>query len=162
MFKTVNIDFVSTSPNTKAQDNESKKRASQIAVDCPAFFSCIFKIGGHLFGADIPKDKILLRYRISGSKAKILSPLSKKQVLYLVAFNKLSDLGTAEKLQKYYSGKYSISNDGQAIEYLVAQVRHLKFDHNGKMSPSGECGGREFKFFDFDKTTGTPSATIKR
>ena len=74
-------------------------------------------------------------------------------------------IGTSEDLQKYYDNpRYKgISNDGQAVEYLLAQKYHCTFDHFGSMTTNGgEFRNTEVKFFSFDKTTGTPSATIER
>lgn len=161
MIKIINISFVSTSPNTKMQDSKSKAAAEKLAAEIPEIFTCIFKINDLLYWAKVPKSRILERYRVSGSRAKILTPLSKKQVITLINNGTLEKIGVYTDLKKYYNGNYSVSNDGQAVEYLVAQKSHTKFTHTGKMSTAGEFRNTEVKFFDFDKTTGTPSATCK-
>lgn len=121
----------------------------------------VIEIGGGLYACYMPKERVFAQIALNGKRAKILCPLGKAQVLQYISSGDLEKIGVSSDLEKYHNNKrYKVSNDGHAIEYFLAQKTHTKFDHNGKMLGStGEFRNTEVKFFSFDKTTGTPSAT---
>lgn len=94
---------------------------------------------------------------ISGKKCKFLAPLGKNQVIDLIENGTLEKIGSSDDLEKF--GK---SNNGKNIEYFLARKTRKSFDHSGKMTDgNGEFRNTEVKFFSFDKTSGTPSATCE-
>ena len=105
----------------------------------------------------MPFNRLTENLAISGKKCKFLSPLGKNQVLELIENGTLENIGNSADLEKF--GK---SNNGKNIEFFLARKTRKGFDHNGKMTNgNGEFRKTEVKFFSFDKTSGTPSATCE-
>ena len=130
------------------------------------YATVVIELDGELWACKMDMARLLQGLSISGKRAKVNCPFGKKQVQQMIEdADALELIGTSEDLQKYYDNpRYKgVTNDGQAVEYLLAQKYRCKFDHYGSMSTNGgEFRGTEVKFFSFDKTTGTPSATIER
>ena len=163
--KTLTIEFKSTSPRgVKAQSPKEKELAQKI-LQSTSFdkVTVVIEYNKDLYACKMPLDLVLKRLANNGNRNKILCPLSKIQVIDLIASGDLEKIGLSSDLEKYHnSNRYKITNDGQAIEYYLKQKYHCKFDHNAKMTNgNGEFKNTEVKFFSFDKTTGTPSATCE-
>lgn len=129
------------------------------------YATVVIEYSGELWACKMSMTRLLQGLSISGKRVKINCPFGKKQVEQMIDnADELELIGESEELEKYYNNpRYKgVSNDGQAVEYLLAQKYHCKFDHYGSMSTNGgEFRGTEVKFFSFDKTTGTPSATVE-
>ena len=161
--KTLNIAKISTSPRGLKKQTEQEKATAQKILEKINFeyATVVFEINNQLYIAKMPMYRLTENLAISGKKCKFLSPLGKSQVLECISNGMLENVGASQDLEKYHNNKrYKVSNDGQAIEYYLAQKFHVKFDHYGKME-NGEFRNTELKFFSFDKTTGTPSATCE-
>lgn len=159
MIKTVNIAKTTTSPRGLKVQTATEKAYAKKILDKINFeyATIIFEIGGEIFWCKMPFNRLTDNLAISGKKCKFLSPLGKSQVISLIADGTLEKIGNSSDLEKF--GK---SNDGKNIEFFLASKTHKKFDHNGKMTDgNGEFRGTEVKFFSFDKTSGTPSATCE-
>lgn len=168
--KTINVCFESTS-NRKAKElSRYEVKLSDIlktSVNCK-YAMPIFVIDGGLYACKMPIDLLFNRIAFGKANNKFLSPLGKNQVKTHIASGELEKIGETADLDYYIenpryktkSGKLAISNYGQAVEYYLAKKYHAKFDHYGKMT-EGEFRGCEVKLFNFDKTTGTPSATCE-
>lgn len=159
MIKTVNIEKATNSPRgLKAQTEQEKIYAHKI-LEKIGFKNAtvVFEINGNLYWCKMPMNRLTENLAISGKKCKFLSPLGKSQVLELVANGTLENIGKSSDLEKF--GK---SNNGKNIEFFLARKTRQKFDHTGKMTNgNGEFRNTEVKFFSFDKTSGTPSATCE-
>lgn len=159
MIKTVNIAKTTLSPRGLKEQTATEKAYAKKILDKInfEFATVIFEINGELFWCKMPFNRLTDNLAISGKRAKFLSPLGKNQVLDLIESGTLEKIGNSSDLEKF--GK---SNNGKNIEYFIARKTHQKFDHNGKMTDSnGEFRNTEVKFFSFDKTSGTPSATCE-
>lgn len=163
--KTLNIEFKSTSPRgTKAQSPQEKALAKKILQEANfEKVTVVIEYNKNLYACKMPLELVLKRLANNGNRNKILCPLSKIQVIENIENGNLEKIGSSNDLQKYHdSNRYKITNDGQAIEYYLKQKYHCKFDHNAKMTAGqGEFKNTEVKFFSYDKTTGTPSATCE-
>lgn len=163
--KTLKIDFVSTSPRgTKAQSPQELKLAAAILKKANfENVTVIIEYNKNLYACKMPLELVLKRLASNGNRNKILCPLSKTQVIENIANGNLEKIGYSSDLEKYHNNaRYKITNDGQAIEYYLKQKYHCKFDHQAKMTAGqGEFKNTEVKFFSYDKTSGTPSATCE-
>ena len=163
--KTLNIEFKSTSPRgTKAQSPQEKALAKKILQQANfEKVTVVIEYNKNLYACKMPLELVLKRLANNGNRNKILCPLSKIQVIENIENGNLEKIGSSSDLEKYHnSNRYKITNDGQAIEYYLKQKYHCKFDHNAKMTTGqGEFKNTEVKFFSYDKTTGTPSATCE-
>lgn len=139
----------------------------QAHVNAKNLLAC-FIYDGNVYACKMDIDRLYSRLAFGKNNNKFLSPLGRNQVIELIDDGTLKPIGTTENLDYYIkndryksaSGKYKVTNYGQAIEYYIAQKAHAKFDHYGKITEgNGEFNGCEVKLFNFDKTTGTPSAT---
>lgn len=159
MIKTVNIAKTTLSPRglkeqTATEKAYAEKILNKINFECA---TVIFEFKGGLYWCKMPFNRLTENLAISGKKAKFLSPLGKNQVADLIENGTLEKIGNSKDLEKF--GK---SNNGKNIEYFLSAKTHQKFDHNGKMTDgNGEFRNTEVKFFSFDKTSGTPSATCE-
>lgn len=159
MIKTVNISKITTSPRGLKAQTEQEKVYAQKILDKINFDFCtvIFEYNGGLFWCKMPMHRLTDNLAISGKKCKFLAPLGKNQVIDLIEDGTLEKIGSSDDLEKF--GK---SNNGKNIEYFLARKTRKGFDHSGKMTDgNGEFRGTEVKFFSFDKTSGTPSATCE-
>ena len=159
MIKTVNISKTTTSPRgLKVQTATERETAEKILAKINfEFATVVFEISGSLYWCKMPMHRLTENLAISGKKCKFLAPLGKSQVLDLIESGTLEKIGTSQDLEQF--GK---SNNGKNIEYFLARKTRKGFDHNGKMTDGqGEFRGTEVKFFSFDKTSGTPSATCE-
>lgn len=163
--KTLKIEFQSTSPRgTKAQSPQEKALAKKIMQQANfEKVTVVIEYNNNLYACKMPLELVLKRLANNGNRNKILCPLSKIQVIENIENGNLEKIGSSSDLQKYHNNpRYKITNDGQAIEYYLKQKYHAKFDHNAKMTAGqGEFKNTEVKFFSYDKTTGTPSATCE-
>ena len=163
--KTLKIDFVSTSPRApKAQTMQEKKLANAIVKKANfENVTVVIEYKNTLYACKMPLELVLKRLASNGNRNKILCPLSKTQVIENIANGNLEKIGYSSDLEKYHNNsRYKITNDGQAIEYYLKQKYHCKFDHQAKMTAGqGEFKNTEVKFFSYDKTSGTPSATCE-
>lgn len=159
MIKTVNISKTTLSPRGLKEQTATEKLYAKKILDKISFkfATVVFEFKGGLYWCKMPFNRLTDNLAISGKKAKFLSPLGKNQVADLIASGTLEKIGNSADLEKY--GK---SNNGKNIEYFLSAKTHQKFDHTGKMIDSnGEFRKTEVKFFSFDKTSGTPSATCE-
>lgn len=159
MIKTVNIEKATNSPRgLKAQTEQEKAYAKKILDKINfEYATVIFEINQKLYWCKMPFNRLTDNLAISGKKCKFLSPLGKSQVLELIENGTLENIGNSADLEKF--GK---SNNGKNIEFFLARKTRKAFDHNGKMTNgNGEFRNTEVKFFSFDKTSGTPSATCE-
>lgn len=128
----------------------------------------IFVMNGSLYACRMDIGFLFDRIAFGKANNKFLSPFGRNQVKSYVESGDLEKIGEISDLDYYIgnpryktkSGKLAISNYGQAVEYYLAKKYHAKFNHYGKMT-EGEFKGCEVKLFNFDKTTGTPSATCE-
>ena len=163
--KTLKIEKVSAS-NRKAKEQTTQEKATAQKLLSKCNFdnaTVVIEYNKKLYACKMPLDLLLKQLSIAPSRVKINCPFGKNQVVDLIATNDLECIGESENLKKYYNNpRYKVKNDGQAVEYYIAQKYHTKFDHYAKMSKgAGEFRNTEVKFFSFDKTTGTPSATCE-
>lgn len=159
MIKTVNINKTTTSPRGLKAQTEVEKAAAEKILAKIQFKNAtvIFEINSGLFWCKMPMHRLTDNLAVSGKKCKFLAPLGKNQVLDLIADGTLEKIGESADLEAF--GK---SNNGKNIEYFLAKKTRKSFDHTGKMTDgNGEFRGTEVKFFSFDKTSGTPSATCE-
>lgn len=161
--KTLTIEKVSTSPRaTKAQTDFEKSLATKVLQK--ANFEnvmVVIEYKQELFACKMPLQLVLKQLCNNGERNKVLCPLSKSQVQENIANGNLQKIGYSSDLLKYHDNKrYKVKNNGQAIEYFLKQKYHCKFNHYGNMN-EGEFKNCEVKFFSFDKTSGTPSATFE-
>ena len=163
--KTLNIAKTTNSPRGLKAQSALEKATAQKILDKINFENAtiIIEIHNKLFGCRMPMSRLCENLAVSGQRVKFLCPLGKNQVNDLIISGDLEMLGFSEELEKYHENKrYKISNDGQAIEYFLKQKYHAKFHHTAKMTKgNGEFRNTEVKFFSFDKTSGTPSATCE-
>lgn len=163
--KTLKIEFVSNSPR-KARKQTAQELKLVKAITSKAQFdnvTIVIEYDKNLYACKMPLELVLKRLVNNGNRNKILCPLSKTQVIENINNGNLQKIGCSSDLQKYHdSNRYKITNDGQAIEYYLKQKYHAKFNHSAKMTAGqGEFKNTEVKFFSYDKTTGTPSATCE-
>lgn len=163
--KTLVIEKTTNSPRGVKAQNEQEKKLANAILDKATFknVTVVIEYNKGLYACKMPLDLVLKQLCNNGNRNKILCPLGKNQVIELINSGDLEKIGSASDLEKYHnSARYKISNDGQAIEYYLKQKYHTKFDHNAKMTAGdGEFRNTEVKFFSFDKTSGTPSATCE-
>ena len=163
--KTLTIEKTTNSPRgLKAQTTKEKELAQAILKKANfENVTIVIEYNQNLYACKMPLKLVLKQLCNNGNRNKILCPLGKIQVIELIASGDLKKIGLSSDLEKYHnSNRYKITNDGQAIEYYLKQKYHCKFDHNAKMTNgNGEFKNTEVKFFSFDKTTGTPSATCE-
>ena len=163
--KTINVNKQTNSPRGLKQQTELEKLTAKKLLEKVNFKNAtiIIEYDGQLYACKMPMNRLTDQLAISGKKAKFLCPLGKTQVIDFIASGDLKRIGSSEDLEKYtQSNRYKVTNNGQAIEYFLSQKYHAKFDHYGKMTGgNGEFRNTEVKFFSFDKTTGTPSATCE-
>lgn len=163
--KTLNIEFKSTSPRgVKAQSPQELKLAAAILKKANfENVTVIIEYNKNLYACKMPLELVLKRLANNGNRNKILCPLSKTQVIENIDNGNLEKIGSSSDLEKYHNNtRYKITNDGQAIEYYLKQKYHTKFNHSAKMTAGqGEFKNTEVKFFSYDKTSGTPSATCE-
>lgn len=130
------------------------------------YATVVIEYNGELWACKMDMSRLLQGLSISGKRAKVNCPFGKKQVEEMIDnADELELIGESAELEKFHGNpRYKgVTNDGQAVEYLLAQKYRCKFDHYGSMTTNGgEFRNTEVKFFSFDKTTGTPSATIER
>lgn len=162
---TLNIEKTTNSPRGLKAQTSAEKIAAQKILDKVTFknVTIVIEYNAGLYACKMPIERLTAQLCISGKRTKFLCPLGKNQVIELIASGKLEKIGSSDDLLKYHnSSRYHISNDGQAIEYYLKQKYHASFDHNAKMTTgAGEFRNTEVKFFSFDKTSGTPSATCE-
>ena len=159
MIKTVNIEKTTTSPRGLKEQNATEREYAKKILEKIGFKNAtiVFEINGNLYWCKMPMNRLTENLAVSGKKCKFLSPLGKSQVLELIANGTLEQIGYSADLEQF--GK---SNNGQNIEFFLARKTRQKFDHTGKMTNgNGEFRNTEVKFFSFDKTSGTPSATCE-
>lgn len=168
--KNINVGFESTSNRKAKKLNRYEVKLSNIlktSINCK-YAMPVFVIDGNLYVCKMPIRRLFERIAFGKTNNKFLSPLGRNQVKAFIANDRLEKIGTTADLDYYIgnpryktkSGKLAISNYGQAVEYYLAKKYHAKFNHYGKMI-EGEFKGCEVKLFNFDKTTGTPSATCE-
>ena len=159
MIKLVNIEKTTSSPRGLKKQTATEPATAKKILDKIGFKNAtvVFEIKKELFWCKMPMHRLTENLAVSGNKCKFLSPLGKSQVLDLIANGTLEKIGNSADLEQF--GK---SNNGKNIEYFLARKTKQKFDHNGKMTNgNGEFRNTEVKFFSFDKTSGTPSATCE-
>lgn len=147
----------------KVQTPQEKRTAEKLVKKSGIkYATVIIEMDGELWACKMLMSRLMEGLAISGEKAKILCPFGKKQFLQLVDDgDRIELIGYSDDLDEFRSRK-GVSNNGHAIEYYLAKKYHAKFDHFGSMATNGgEFRGTEVKFFSFDKTTGTPSATVE-
>ena len=163
--KIINAMKTTNSPRGIKVQTELEIETAQKVLDKINFENAIIVIekNGTLFACKIPMYNLVKGLAITGKKCKILCPLGKNQVDEFIENGELTKIGISTDLEKFYNKSYySVSNNGQAIEYFLAQQKHCKFHHQTKMlNGKGEFLNCEVKFFSFDKTSGTPSATFE-
>ena len=161
----INENNTTTSPRGLKEQTAQEKATAKKILEKINFKNAtiVFEINQELFICKMPMERLTANLAISSKKCKFLSPLGKSQVLEFIENGKLEKIGNSSDLEKYHNNpRYKIGNNGHAIEYFIAQKYHTKFDHQGKMTEgSGEFRNTEVKFFSFDKTSGTPSATCE-
>lgn len=159
MIKTVNINKTTTSPRGLKAQTEIEKTAAAKILEKITFKNAtiVFEINGSLYWCKMPMHRLTDNLAVSGKKCKFLAPLGKNQVFDLIADGTLEKIGNSADLEAF--GK---SNNGKNIEYFLARKTRKSFNHTGKMTDgNGEFRNTEVKFFSFDKTSGTPSATCE-
>ena len=163
--KKIDVAKITNSPRgLKVQTEEEKITAQKILDKINFDFATIvIEYNKNLYACKMPMHRLTAQLCISGARTKFLCPLSKTQVIDYIASGDLEKIGSSVDLEKYFNNsRYSVTNCGQAIEYYLAQKNHCKFDHTAKMtSGNGEFKNTEVKFFSFDKTSGSPSATCE-
>lgn len=163
--KTLDIAKTTNSPRGLKAQTVQEAAAAKMILDKIKFNNAtiIIEWSGKLYGCKMPMHRLTAQLCISGKRTKFLCPLGKNQVIDLILSGDLEMLGFSEELEKYHENKrYKVSNDGQAVEYFLKQKFHAKFNHTAKMTKgNGEFRNTEVKFFSFDKTSGTPSATCE-
>ena len=163
--KVIDVAKTTTSPRgLKAQTAQELAGAKKILEKVNfKYATIIIEYDKNLYACKMPMHRLTAQFCISGKKTRFLCPLSKNQVIEFIASGELERIGESESLNKYFeSNRYKVSNCGQAIEYYLKQKYHTKFNHTAKMtSGCGEFRNTEVKFFSFDKTSGTPSATCE-
>ena len=163
--KIINANKQTNSPRGLKQQTELEKLTAKKLLEKVNFKNAtiVIEYNSQLYACKVPMYRLTDQLAISGKRAKFLCPFGKSQVIDFIANGDLEKIGSSEDLDKYFnSNRYKVTNNGQAIEYFLSQRYHAKFDHYGKMTGgNGEFRNTEVKFFSFDKTTGTPSATCE-
>ena len=163
--KTLKIEKVSTSPRGAKVQSATEKKLAKAILEKASFenVTIVIEYNKNLYGCKMPLELVLKQLANNGERNKILCPLSKSQVIENIENGNLEKIGSSQDLEKYHDNpRYKITNNGQAVEYFLKQKYHCKFDHQAKMtSGQGEFRKTEVKFFSFDKTSGTPSATCE-
>lgn len=163
--KTLAIEKTTNSPRGLKAQNAQELKLAKAILEKANFenVTVVIEYDKNLYACKMPLELVVKQLCNNGNRNKILCPLGKNQVINLIASGDLEKIGSSSDLEKYHkSSRYKINNDGQAIEYYLKQKYHCKFDHNAKMTNgNGEFKNTEVKFFSFDKTSGTPSATCE-
>lgn len=163
--KTLTIEKTTNSPRGLKTQSPQEKKLAQAILQKANFdkVTIVIEYNKNLYACKMPLELVVKQLCNNGNRNKILCPLGKNQVIENIENGNLEKIGSSNDLEKYHnSNRYKITNDGQAIEYYLKQKYHCKFDHNAKMTNGqGEFRNTEVKFFSFDKTSGTPSATCE-
>lgn len=163
--KTLTLEKTTNSPRGLKEQTTTEKALAKKILNKIDFENAtiVIEYNGGLYACKMPMRLLVKQLCVSGKRTKFLCPLGKSQVIELINSGDLEQIGVSTDLDKYFnSNRYHISNSGQAIEYYLKQKYHTKFNHTAKMTTGeGEFRNTEVKFFSFDKTSGTPSATCE-
>ena len=148
--------------------NEEKRQAMTNAVitefgkrNIKGFRVC-FAVGEGVYSVFMTAQDALNRTKLEsdGKTLKMFAPFSRPQAVDLAetAFY----IGSRDELAETKE-KYECTNNGYAVEYLLANRMKKPFDHHKDWTEgNGEFGGYEVKFFDFgiEKATTSPRAKL--
>lgn len=129
-------------------------------------FRVCFHVHGIIYSVFMDTETMLQRAKLEsdGKSLKVFAPFSRPQAEELA--ENAYQVGTWEELEairKEGNGDKAYSNNGIAVEYLLAKKLKKKFDHKKAwFEGRGEFGGYEVKFFDFgfDRCASSPRAKL--
>lgn len=153
-------EFTSKSANTntlkKMNEKEQKvlnaliEKASQNGLKN---FALIYNVNGKIYGFRTPIANCLARVKTNKSGKnttfKIFSPLANGQVKDFIEQGLMTYYGTIQDLDQIKAKHKNISNNGQAVEYLVNRKERTTIDHTKSLLNGGDSlfGDTEIKYF---------------
>lgn len=129
-------------------------------------FRILFHVQGVIYSVLVDTDTMLQRAKLESDEKslKVFAPFSRPQAEELA--KNAYVVGTWEELEtirKNGDGKKPYTNNGIAVEYLLAKKLKKRFDHKKAWTEGrGEFEGYEVKFFDFgfDRCISSPRAKL--
>lgn len=116
-------------------------------------FALIYNVNGEIYGFKTPIQNCLARVKVNknGNTAtfKIFSPLANGQVKDFIEQGLMTYYGTENDLEQIREKHSKLSNNGQAVEYLVNRKERTTIDHKKSLVKGGDSlfGDTEIKYF---------------
>ena len=129
-------------------------------------FRVLFHVHGVIYSVFVNTDSMLRRAKLESDEKslKVFAPFSRPQAEEIAKTAYV--VGTWDELQairQHGDGKKPYTNNGIAVEYMLAKKLKKRFDHKKAWTQGrGEFGGYEVKFFDFgfDRCASSPRAKL--
>lgn len=151
--KTIEIKFVNNSANTrkaKTLTNEQleayRKATSKITK-----YAIMYCINGKVYGVKIPKSCLENRLSYYGKQLVLMLPMNKAQMLEQIENGNATYYCTKNELEQV-KNEMGLSNNGQAIEYVIEKKDKVKIDHSRSLAQGGDGYRYEIKYYEYGST----------
>ena len=151
--KTINIEFVNNSANTrKAKALTSEQlQAYHNATKKITKYAIMYCINNKVYGVKIPKTCLENRLSYYGKQLVLMLPMSKAQMLEQIENGNATYYCTKNELEQVKNAM-NLSNNGQAIEYVIEKKDKVKINHSRSLVQGGDGYGYEIKYYEYGST----------
>lgn len=152
--------FASKSANTNTLKKMSEKEQATLnalikeaSQNGLKNFALIYNVDGKIYGFKTPIANCLARVKTNTSGKsttfKIFSPLANGQVKDFIKQGLMTYYGTEKDLEQIRTKYSNLTNNGQAVEYLINKKEHTTIDHTKSLLKGGDSlfGDTEIKYF---------------
>jgi hypothetical protein len=131
-----------TSAQLEAYHNATKKISKYAIMYC---------INNKVYGVKIPKECVEDRMSYYGKQLVLMLPLSKAQMLEQIDNGNATYYCTKDELEQV-KNEMGLSNNGQAIEYVIEEKDKVKIDHSRSLAQGGDGYRYEIKYYEYGST----------
>lgn len=152
-FKSKSANYNSLKKMTEQEENKLNALIKKASENGLKNFALIFNVDGQIYGFKTPIANCLARVKTNKSGKtttfKIFSPLANGQVKDFIENGLMTYYGTEEDLQVIREKHKNLTNNGQAVEWLVNRKEHTTVDHKKSLLKGGDSlfGDTEIKYF---------------
>jgi hypothetical protein len=151
--KTIQINFVNNSTNTRQAKmlTSEQLEAYRNATKKITKYAIMYCINNKVYGVKIPKDCLENRLSYYGKQLVLMLPMSKAQMLEQIENGNATYYCTKDELEQVKIEK-GLSNNGQAIEYVIEKKDKVKIDHSRSLAQGGDGYRYEIKYYEYGST----------
>ena len=151
--KTIEIKFVNNSANTRQTKTLTSEQlqAYRKATSKITKYAIMYCINGKVYGVKIPKTCLENRLSYYGKQLVLMLPMNKAQMLEQIENGNATYYCTKDELEQV-KNEMGLSNNGQAIEYVIEKKDKVKIDHSRSLAQGGDGYRYEIKYYEYGST----------